>query len=175
MKSLIAALMLSFVYVLGAIPARASVYKGILDLGTADPQTVVDRDFTYGLWRAGLADQVWHLQNTASNKEVFHLSGFWETGMDGGNEIYGARIGVNLGQAVLAGISKVEPLVPALNAIGAALPPFVSKLNDWTSLDLGAAWRPGNAHVSALIGGTVTIPISLVYAWANGSNGQRGL
>lgn len=157
-----------------AVPSFAA-YQGKLDLGQADPQTVVDRDFTYGLWRAGLADQVWHLQNTASNKEVFHVSAFWETGMDGGNEIYGARLGINLGQSVVAALSKFEILEPSIAAVVGAFPPFVSKLNDWTSLDLGAAWRPGNAHVSALIGGTVTIPISLVYAWANGSNGQRGL
>ena len=172
MKKLIAAL---FVALAAAVPSHAA-YKGILDLGVVDPQTVVDRDFTYGLWRAGLAYQAWHLENTTSNKEVFHVSGFWETGMDGGNEIYGARIGVNLGQAALAALSKIEVLVPALDSIGANLPPWVSKLNDWTSLDLGGAWRPGNAHVSALIGGTVVIPISAVYAWANGTQATgRGL
>ena len=163
--------------IIGAWPcaASASPYKGVLDLGTTDPQTVVDRDFTYGLWRAGLAEQVWHLQNTATNKEVFHLAGFWETGIDGNDKIYGARIGVNLGQVAVAAISKIEILAPAVAAVGAAIPPWVSKLNDWTSLDLGGAYAPGHAHVSALIGGTVTIPISEVYAWAAGSNGQRGL
>jgi hypothetical protein len=155
--------------------ASASPYRGVLDLGTTDPQTVVDRDFTYGLWRAGLAEQVWHLQNGSNNKEVFHLSGFWETGIDGNDKIYGARIGVNLGQVAIAAVSKIEILAPAVAAVGAAIPPWVSKLNDWTSLDFGGAYAPGHAHVSALIGGTVVIPLSAVYAWAAGSNGQRGL
>ena len=52
---------------------------------------------------------------------------------------------------------------------------WATKLDDWTSLDLGAAYAPGHAHVSALIGGSVVIPLSEVYAWAAGSNGQRGL
>lgn len=156
--------------------AIASPYKGVLDLGTPDPQTVVDRDFTYGLWRAGLAYPVWHLQNTSSNSEVFHLAGFWETGIDGNDKIYGARIGVNLGQCALAALSKFEVLVPALDAIGSNIPPWASKLNQFTSLDLGGAYAPGHAHVSALIGGTVTIPISEVYAWAAGnSTTGRGL
>lgn len=155
--------------------ASASPYKGVLDLGQADPQTVVDRDFTYGLWRAGLAYPVWHLQKIATGAEVFHLSGFWETGIDGNDKIYGARIGVNLGQVAIAAVSKIEILAPAVAAVGAAIPPWVSKLNDWTSLDFGGAYAPGHAHVSALIGGTVVIPLSAVYAWAAGSNGQRGL
>lgn len=158
-----------------AAPANASVYQGKLDLGQVDPQTVVDRDFTYGLWRAGLAYQAWHLQNNATGKEVFHISGFWETGIDGNDKIYGARIGVNLGQAAVAALSKFEILEPALTAIGGIFPPWATKLNDWTSLDFGGAYAPGHAHVSALVGGTVTIPISEVYAWAAGSNGQRGL
>lgn len=157
-----------------ALPAHAA-YQGKLDLGTVDPQTVVDRDFTYGLWRAGLAYQAWHLQNTTTNKEVFHLSGFWETGIDGNDKIYGARIGFNLGQSALVLVNDIEILAPAAQQLGAVVPPFVSKLSEWTSLDLGAAYAPGHAHVSALIGGTVTIPISEVYAWAAGSNGQRGL
>jgi hypothetical protein len=161
--------------ILMASTAFASPYKGVLDIGTPDPQTVVDRDFTYGLWRAGLAYPVWHLENTVSNAEVFHLAGFWETGIDGNDRIYGARIGVNLGQCALAALSKIEVLVPALDAIGSNIPPWATKLNQFTSLDLGGAYAPGHAHVSALIGGTVTIPISEVYAWAAGSNGQRGL
>ena len=156
-------------------PAYASQYQGKLDILQVNPQTVVDRDFTYGLWRAGLAYPVWHLQKIATGAEVFHLSGFWETGIDGNDKIYGARIGVNLGQAAIAAVSKIEILAPAVAAVGAAIPPWVSKLNDWTSLDLGGAYAPGHAHVSALIGGSVTIPLSDVYAWAAGSNGQRGL
>ncbi len=155
--------------------ARASQYQGKLDLGVVNPQTVVDRDFTYGLWRAGLAYQAWHLENNAANNEVFHVSGFWETGIDGNDKIYGARIGFNFGQSAYAALSKFEILRPALEAAGALIPPWASKLNDWTSIDLGGAYAPGHAHVSALIGGTVTIPISTVYAWAAGSNGQRGL
>lgn len=158
-----------------ASAASASPYSGVLDLGTVDPQTVVDRDLTYGLWRAGLAYQAWHLQNTATKKEVFHLSGFWETGIDGNDKIYGGRIGVNIGQSAAAAISKFEILEPSLAAIESIVPPWMGKLNDWTSLDLGAAYAPGHAHVSGLVGGTVTIPIAEVYAWAAGSNGQRGL
>jgi hypothetical protein len=161
------------------VPARAasvSQYQGKLDLGSSiDAQAIVDRDFTYGLWRGGMAYQAWHLQNNATNAEVFHVSAFWETGMDGKNEIYGARVGVNLTEAALAAVSKIEVLVPAVENIGVVLPPFVGKLGSFTSLDLGAAWVPGNAHVSAIIGGKVTIPLSMLYAWANGSNGQRGL
>ncbi len=150
-------------------------YQGKLDLFQTDPQTVVDRDYTYGLWRAGLAYQAWHLQNNVSNKEVFHVSGFWETGIDGNDKIYGARIGLNLGQAAVAALSRFEILRPAIVAIGAALPPWTSKLNDWTSIDFGGAYAPGHAHVSALVGGTVTIPLSAVYSWAAGSQGNRGL
>ena len=158
------------------VPARAgSVYQGKLDIFQGDPQTVVDRDFTYGIWRAGLSYQAWHLQNNATNTEVFHVSGFWETGIDGNDKIYGARLGINMGQAAVAALSKFEILAPSLEAIGAAIPPWATKLNDWTSLDLGAAYAPGHAHVSALIGGSVVIPLSEVYAWAAGSNGQRGL
>jgi hypothetical protein len=172
MKLKIVALLIA---IAAAMPANASQYQGKLDLFQVDPQTVVDRDFTYGLWRAGLAYQAWHLQNNATNKEVFHVSGFWETGIDGNDRIYGARLGLNLGQAAITFLNEFEATKPAVEAISGALPPWVGKLNDWTSVDFGAAYAPGHAHVSALIGGTVVIPLSAVYAWAAGSNGQRGL
>ena len=158
-----------------ASPVKASQYQGKLDIASLAPQTVVDRDFTYGLWRAGAAYQVWHLQNNRTGQEVLTVSGFWETGIDGQNEIYGIRAGAHLGGCLLAAISKVEVLIPAFESIGTVLPPWASKADKFVSLDLGAGYRPGNAHVSALIGGLVTIPLPDVYAWAAGSNGQRGL
>jgi hypothetical protein len=176
MKTLLSALLLTLL-VAPTHAATVAQYQGKLDLFQANvnPQTIVDRDFTYGLWRAGLSYQAWHLQNNANGWEVLHVSGFWETGIDGKDKIYGARVGINLGESAVYALSQFEILEPSITAIGVALPPWASKLADWTSLDFGAAYAPGHAHVSALIGGAVTIPLSEVFAWAAGSNGQRGL
>ena len=161
---------------IAAIPSRASQYQGKLDLSTTDPSAIAFRDLQNGVWRVGAQTQIWHLQNNASGNEVFHISGYWATRLEGQETVYGPSVGVNVGQAAAAAINKLEVLVPALNSIGANLPPFVSKLSDWTSIELYGGYTPivsgGDRPWVYGIGGKVTIPMSMLYAWASGTQAQ---
>ncbi len=169
MKSLIAALLAALV----AVPSFASQYKGILDLGSSDPAAIAFRELHDGMWLVGAQQQIWHLQNDASGKEVLHFSGYWATRLEGQDTAYGPSLGVNVGEAAAAAISKLEILAPSIQKIGVALPPWVLKLSDWTSVEVYGGYRPviGNDdhHWIYGVGGKVTIPMSMLYSWAAGT------
>lgn len=161
------------------LPARASSpYKGVLDIGPAgaDPSAIAFRELNDGMWLVGAQQQVWHLQNTQSDKEVFHVAAFWATRLEGQDTAYGPSLGVNIREAAAAAISKLEILVPAVEKAGAALPPWVGKLSAWTSLEFYGGYRPvigaDDHHWVYGVGGKVTIPMSMLYKWAKGDWGD---
>ena len=171
MKSLLAALML-----LTASAHAGSPYKGVLDLGTVDPEAVVFRDAHYGMWLAGGQEQLWHLQNTKSGNEVFHVSGFWVTRLEGQDTMYGPSIGINFGSAVYTIVNSLEILAPLAQVTP---PPWLTKFSYFTSLEGFGGYRfttgADDGHWGYGVGARVTIPISSVLAWAKGTNGQKGL
>ena len=163
-------------------PAFASQYVGKLDIGLngADPSAIAFRELHDGMWLVGAQQQLWHLQNTKTDREVVHVAGFWATRLEGQDTAYGPSIGTNIQEAAAAAISKLEVLVPALSGVGAALPPWVSKLSAWTSIEVYGGYRPTIAndgsehHWIYGIGGKVTIPLSAIYAWAKGTPATAG-
>lgn len=152
--------------------AFASPYVGKLDLGHSDPQAIAVRELHDGMWIVGAQQQVWHLQNTVSGNEVFHVSAFWATRLEGQDTAYGPSIGINIGEAAHAALLKVEALAPVL-AVNP--PPWLSKISSWVSFDVYGGYRPfthesSDVHVWIYgVGGKVTIPLSALYAWAKGS------
>ena len=179
MKKLIAALFVA----LAAVPSHAA-YQGKLDLGQVDPAAIAFRDLQNGVWRVGAQTQIWHLQNTATGNEVFHVSGYWATRLEGQETVYGPSVGVNVGQAAAAFIDKIELLVPAVQSVTTyVIPPFVSKLSDWTSVEVYGGYSPivggGDKPWAYGVGGKVVIPLSELYKWAAGTqasgDGVKGL
>lgn len=162
----------SLLAVLAAIPASAA-YQGKLDVGTSDPAAIAFRELHDGMWLVGAQQQLWHLQNTVTNREVFHVAGFWATRLEGQDTAYGPSLGVNIGEAAGAAINKLEVLAPGIQQIGVALPPWVMKLSAWTSLEVYGGYRPvtgaDDHHWIYGVGGKVTIPMSMLYAWAAGT------
>ena len=160
-----------------AVPAFASQYQGKLDLGNTDPAAIALRELHDGMWLVGAQTQIWHLQNNATGNEVFHVSGFWATRLEGQDTAYGPSLGVNIGPAAAAFIDKIELLVPAVQSVTSfPIPPFISKLSDWTSIELYGGYRPvtgaDDHHWIYGVGGKVTIPMSMLYAWATGTQAQ---
>ena len=161
-----------------AVPSHASQYAGKLDIGPAgaDPAAIAFRELHDGMWLVGAQQQIWHLQNLKTDKEVFHIAGFWATRLEGQDTAYGPSLGVNIHEAVAAAVGKLEILVPALESAGAALPPWVGKLSAWTSLEVYGGYRPvvgaDDHHWVYGIGGKVTIPASALYKWAIGDWGN---
>jgi hypothetical protein len=157
--------------------AFASAYAGKLDLGSAgaDPSAIAFRELHDGMWLVGAQQQLWHLQNLETDREVFHISGYWCTRLEGQDTAYGPSIGVNFSEAANAALGKIEVIAP----IVAAVPPWVTKITDWTSLEFYGGYRPvvgsDDHHWIYGVGGKVTIPLSALYAWARGTNGQKGL
>ncbi len=163
------------------VPALAhGAYQGKLDIGAqgADPSAIAFRELNDGMWLVGAQQQLWHLQNTTTDREVFHIAGFWASRLEGQDTAYGPSIGVNVNEAAAAAIGKLEILVPAIETAGAALPPWVGKLSAWTSLEFYGGYRPvigpDDHHWVYGVGGKVTIPASAIYQWAKGSWGQAG-
>jgi hypothetical protein len=162
-------------------PSHASSnYRGVLDLGNSDPAAIALREFHDGMWLVGAQQQLWHLQNNTTNAEVFHVSGYWASRLEGQDTAYGPSLGINIGEAASAAVNKLEILVPAVQSISTfVIPPFVSKLSNWTSVEFYGGYRPitgaDDHHWIYGIGGKVTIPLSALYVWAAGSNGQKGL
>lgn len=160
-----------------SVPALASPYKGVLDLGTMDPQAIALRDLENGIWRVGSEQQIWHLQNTQSNVEVFHVSGYWATRLEGQEPAYGPSVGFNVSEAMRAALGKLEILAPVVaNLENYTLPPFVAKLTAWTSLEVYVGYSPnvggGDHHLMYGVGGRVTIPVAELYQWASGTQSQ---
>ena len=164
MKKIIVALLLALPCV-----AAASPYKGILDLGHTDPEAVVFRELYSGMWLAGGQEQVWHLQNMATNKEVFHVSGFFVTRMEGQDTLYGPSVGINVGQGIkaLAGSSEV---FLALTSI--PVPGWLANFSNFTSLEAYGGYRfqtsPDDSKWGYGYGFKVTVPVSVVLQWAQG-------
>ncbi len=135
------------------------------------------------MWLVGAQQQLWHLQNTKTDREVFHVAGFWATRLEGQDTAYGPSLGVNVKEAVSAAIARLEILVPAVENVGLLLPPFVSKLGDWTSVEVYGGYRPvigaDDHHYIYGVGGKVVIPMTALYKWAAGTQpaqgGTRGL
>ena len=179
MKTLIVAIVA--LQVLVAMPAfAASPYQGVLDLGSSDPAAIAFRELHDGMWLVGAQQQIWHLQNTASGNEVFHVSGYWATRLEGQDTAYGPSLGVNVGEVAKAAISKLEILAPAVAQVSSInLPPWLAKLPSWTSIEVYGGYRPvvgADDHNWIYgVGGKVTIPMSMLYSWAKGVNGQKGL
>lgn len=176
MKRLALAALLALV----AAPSFAgSPYQGVLDIGSTNPAAIAVRELHDGMWLVGAQTQIWHLQNNASGNEVFHVSGFWVTRLEGQDTAYGPSIGINIHEAGIAAINKLEILVPAFQQIGANLPPFVGKLGAATSLEILGGYRPTTGaddhHWVYGFGAKVTIPMDMLYSWAKGVNGQKGL
>lgn len=174
---LIAALFVALVLV--SAPSRAaSPYKGVLDIGSmgADPSAIAFRELHDGMWLVGAQQQLWHLQNTRTDREVFHIAGYWATRLEGQDTAYGPSLGINVNEAAAAAIGKLEVLVPALEQVGAKLPPWVGKLSAWTSVEVYGGYRPtvgaDDHHWVYGIGGKVTIPMSMLYHWAKGDWGN---
>lgn len=174
MRKLIAVLAL----VVLVAPARAA-YQGKLDLGSngADPSAIAFRELHDGMWLVGAQQQLWHLQNTTTDREVFHIAGFWATRLEGQDTAYGPSLGVNVNEALAAAVNKVEILVPAVQSITTfVIPPFVSKLSAWTSIEFYGGYRPvvggDDHHWIYGVGGKVTIPMTALYQWASGTQAQ---
>ena len=159
-----------------AVVALASPYQGKLDLGVTNPEAIALRELHDGMWLVGAQTQIWHLQNDATQNEVFHVSGFWATRLEGQDTAYGPSVGVNIGEAAAAFIDKLEIIAPSLETIGLSLPPWALKLSDWTSVELYGGYRPtisaDDHHWIYGVGGKVTIPLSQIYAWAAGTQAQ---
>lgn len=162
------------------MPAMAhGAYQGKLDIGSmgADPSAIAFRELHDGMWLVGAQQQLCHLQNTTTDREVFHIAGFWATRLEGQDTAYGPSLGINVNEAVGAAVNKLEILVPALQSVGANIPPFVSKLSAWTSLEVYGGYRPtvgaDDHHWVYGIGGKVTIPMSALYQWAKGDWGNK--
>ncbi len=170
--------LLAALLAVAAPAARASSpYAGKLDIGKSDPAAIAFRELHDGMWLVGAQQQLWHLQNTQSNREVLHISGYWATRLEGQDTAYGPSIGMNVGESTLAMASKVGELVPELQPLTTfAIPPFVSKLSEWTSIEVYGGYRPvtgaDDSHWIYGIGGKVTIPMSMLYAWASGTQSQ---
>lgn len=165
-----------------SISARAnSPYVGVLDLGKSDPAAIALRELNDGMWLVGAQQQVWHLQNKQSGNEVFHVAAFWATRLEGQDTAYGPALGINIGEAAHAALSKIEVIAPILG--GASCPPWVSKVSSWVSLDVYGGYRPvisyDSHHWIYGVGGKVTIPMSMLYQWASGTqasgDGVKGL
>lgn len=157
-----------------ASPSFAS-YVGKLDLGQ-DPSALAMRDLQNGVWRVGLQYPVWHLQNTRRDSEVFHVSVFWASRLEGQTKLYGPSLGFNVGQAASLFISNVELLATAGEKSGLSLPPWALKIGDWTSLDIYGGYAPiiggGDKPWAYGVGGKVRIPFSSLYQWASGTQSQ---
>lgn len=166
MKKVIAGL---FVFLVLSGQAQASIYVGKLDLGSADPSAIVIRDLYDGLWLVGAQQQVWHLQNTQTNQEVIHVSGFWANRLEGQDTAYGPSVGVNFGEGVQTALGM---LAPELQRLYQALPPIYQQINDWISLEAYVGYRPftsyDDRHFVYGFGGKLKIPVSEIYTWAKG-------
>lgn len=171
-------LLIVAILIITSFPARAaSPYKGVLDIGQSDPAAIALRELHDGMWLVGAQQQIWHLQNNSTDREVFHVSGYWASRLEGQDTAYGPSFGVNIGEAAAAFIDKIELLVPAVQSVTSfPIPPFISKLSDWTSIEFYGGYRPvtgaDDHHWIYGVGGKVTIPMSALYSWAAGTQAQ---
>ncbi len=175
-KRLIAGLL---IFPLTPTLATATGYEGKLDLGHVNPEAIVLREFNDGAWLVGAQYQVWHLEASdrwdsggwpLPDREVFHASFFAAKDFGGRNVAYGPSAGANVGDAARSALDQLEVLVPAVSNIGYVVPPFVSKLASWTSVDIYGGYRPvcdeNRHHFIYGVGGKVSIPVDKLYAWA---------
>ncbi len=162
-----------------ACGSAKAAYVGKLDIGSSNPAAIAFRELNDGMWLVGAQQQLWHLQNSDSNREVFHVSGFWATRLEGQDTAYGPSLGVNIHEAIHAALSRIEVAAPLL----ASVPPWVSKISAWTSMELYGGYRPvisyDSHHWIYGVGGKVTIPMDMLYSWASGTqssgDGKKGL
>ena len=162
MKLLLAAMMLAAV----AAPSHAALI-GRLDT-SPNFDTIVFREMNDGMWLVGAQRNLWTLSRAESGSEVMHVALFWATRLERQQPAYGPSLGFNVGQAFYTIVSPVEAVAATVDAA----PPWLKKLSNFTSVDFFAGYRPQGSydthHIVYGVGGKVTIPLDLAYAWAKG-------
>jgi hypothetical protein len=165
-------LMLTAVLLLAAaVPSHAKV-AGKLDLANPVFDVIVFRELNDGMWLGGAQKTIWKLQRVSDGKEVMHVAVFWATRPElNSHKVYGPSLGFNLGGA----ISEAATHVAALASLVDALPPFVGKIGNWTSLDIYGGYRPtigyDEHHLIYGVGGKVQIPLDLVFSFISKAQG----
>ena len=158
--------------------ARAA-YVGKLDL-VSNPnfEAIALRDAQDGLWLVGAQKQIWSLQNTTTNKEVFHVSGFWATRLQGQETAYGPSIGIPIGtvaQTIAKAFGAASVMLPeagpAADGSMWAVPDWIKKLGSFMSIDVCGGYRPtvdagsGDAHWIYGFGGKINVPVDDIYSF----------
>ncbi|MDE2102020.1 MAG: hypothetical protein KGL39_32540 [Patescibacteria group bacterium] len=140
-KAVVVALALFEAVVFGTKANAADRYVGKLDLNWGSPAAVLARNYTDGIWMAGVEVQAFQLQDASQgDKEIAYLAPQYLHGIQGNNQTLGLAIGVPVGNDVINAINGVMGFM-SKNAPMITLPPVAQEISNVLTIEVGGGYN----------------------------------